>query len=71
MNSMLLREKMRKRGYTQEKLAEAVGMDRSTINRKINGDKKGFGIGEACRIGRILKMSRAEMTEIFFSEYDG
>lgn len=61
-----LKGKIVERGFNQLLLAKEVGMDRSTLNRKI---KKGetFTIGEANRIAIVLDLTKDEAMSIFFT----
>ncbi len=61
-----LKGKIAENGLNQMKLAEAVGMNRSTLNRKMK-DGKAFTIGEADRIATILKLTKDEASAIFFT----
>lgn len=60
---------MRRKGFSQERLAAALGMDRTTVNRKLNSGKKGFYIEEVYAVGKVLGLSRREMTDVFFGKY--
>lgn len=61
-----LKGKIVENGLSQIELAKAVGMDRSTLSRKMkNGEA--FTIGEANRIVTILKLTREEAIKIFFT----
>ncbi len=68
MNDKQLRQAMKRSGYTQERLAGELGMDRSTLNRKICSSGARFDLTEVCRITRALRLSRAEFLDIFFPE---
>lgn len=69
MNEQLLKKTMRAHGVSQEELAERIGMDRSTLNRKINGWRKGFFVGEVKAVGEALGLSRGELMDVFFNDY--
>lgn len=70
MDCELLRKLMDKRGFTQEMLASEIGIDRSTLSRKLAGvGKKGFGIAEIHGIVRTLGMSRRDILDVFFAEF--
>lgn len=69
MDNMLLKEIMKEKGYSQERLALALGMDRSTLNRKLKNVRGGFAVREACRVGRALHMTRTQMLAVFFSDF--
>lgn len=68
MNKSMLCKVMKDNGYSQERLAEEVGVDRSTLNRKLNGFRKGFCITEAQAIGKILGMTEEQMMKVFFDQ---
>lgn len=61
-----LKGKMVEKGLTQTTFAEEVGMDRSTLNRKLKTGEA-FTIGEANRIAVALKMTKDEAMAIFFT----
>lgn len=61
-----LRGKIVENGLNQESLAKKVGMNRSTLNRKMKTGEA-FTIGEANKIAIILKLSKEEAMEIFFT----
>lgn len=65
MNILLLDYEMRKRGYTRERLAVAIGISSSAFYRKCNG-KSEFTLAEIKAIADILELSN--MNEIFFAE---
>ena len=70
MNKELLCRLMKQYGYSQEKLAELIGVDRSTFNRKLNGFRKGFCIDEAKAVGAALHMTDRQILDIFFGSRD-
>ena len=70
MNKALLCRIMKQHGFSQEKLAEWIGVDRSTFNRKLNGYRKGFCISEAKAVGRALRMTDEQMLRVFFGAPD-
>lgn len=60
-----LRGKIVEKGFNQVSLAKKIGMDRSTLNRKLkNGET--FTIGEASKIAIILELTKDEAMTIFF-----
>lgn len=66
LNVNKLKARMVELGYTQEKLASAMGLDTSTINRKINySDGSKLTVCEACKIADILEIDNP--TEFFFT----
>lgn len=66
LNVNKLKARMVELGYTQEKLANEMGLDTSTINRKINySDGSKLTVFEACKIADILAIDNP--TEFFFT----
>lgn len=66
MNLFKLKAKIIEKGMNVEKLAEAIGIDRSGLYRRLNHFEK-FTIGEANRIKEVLELTNEEATDIFFS----
>lgn len=66
MNAKLLKGKMVEAGYTQGKLAEAVGMAPQSFSRKING-KRQFTVGEALAVCKVLNITKEQSATIFLS----
>jgi transcriptional regulator with XRE-family HTH domain len=69
VNVNKLKGKIVENGLTVEKLAEQIGMDRSTLYRKLNNAGETFTIREANLICRVLNLTGTEATAIFFSNY--
>ena len=67
MNSNLLKALIVKNGETQEKLAEAMGLQTSALNMRING-KIEFRRNEIIFIKQRYGLSSDEVDSIFFSE---
>ena len=65
MNVKMLKGKMTEKGFNVERLAEQLGMNRSTLYRKLNGGEK-ITIGEATKIKNLLKLSNDDARAIFF-----
>lgn len=68
VNAKELKLEIRKNGTTQEELAQKVGMDPSTLNRKINNNNAVLTVDEAQKIAVILKIPRENLINIFFAE---
>ncbi len=64
-NVLKLKAKITEKGYTVETLARAIGMNKSTLNRKINRMEI-FTIKEAYNIAIALDLTESELNEIFF-----
>lgn len=69
VNINKLKGKIVENGLTIDKLAKEIGLDRSTLYRKINNDGETFSIREANLICSVLGLTGQEATEIFFSQY--
>jgi plasmid maintenance system antidote protein VapI len=59
-----LKGKIVEKGWNVEKLAEQIGVDRSSMYRKLNNFEK-ITIGEAKQIKDVLGLSTEEATSIF------
>ena len=66
MNVAKLRGKIVERGMNVEGLASKIGVDRSSLYRKLNNAEK-ITIGEASRMKEALEMTDAEALDIFLS----
>ena len=62
-----LRGKISECGMTQEKLAHAMSIDKSTLSRKMKSEALDFSVGEMHQIAEILGLSKEEAGEIFLS----
>lgn len=65
MNVPMLKKKITEKGYNVETLAEKIGIDRSTMYRKLNGDIS-TTVKEAVRIRDALGLTNDEAKSIFF-----
>lgn len=61
-----LKSKLVENGMNVETLAEKIGVDRSSLYRKLNNFEK-IKIGEASKIKVALNLSDEEATDIFLS----
>lgn len=59
-----LKGKIVEKGWNVEKLAEHIGVDRSSMYRKLNNFEK-ITIGEAKKITSALELSNEDATFIF------
>lgn len=59
-----LKGKMVEKGFTVETLSAAIGIDRSTLYRKLEAIEK-FTIGEARKIKVVLELTNEEAVQIF------
>lgn len=58
--------RMREYGYTQEKLAKAIGIDASTLNSRLS-NKSYFRQTEIDAICKVLDISNAEIGAYFYT----
>lgn len=68
VNINKLRGKIVECGMNVEGLAEKIGMNRSTLYRKLNSTEDVFTIREADLIAKELKLTYSEINAIFFSQ---
>lgn len=62
-----IKGKMAELGVTQADVAELLGIDTSTVNRKLNQDENSaFKIGEAQKLAQLLKFENPGA--IFFAD---
>ena len=61
-----LKSKIVEKGMNVETLAEKIGVDRTTLYRKLNNFDK-ITIGEANRIKAILELTNEEASSIFLA----
>jgi cyanate lyase len=66
VDTVLLQEEMRSRGYTLERIALELGRSRTCIFNKIH-NKSEFRASEVNKIARVLKLSKAQTNRIFFA----
>lgn len=66
MNINKLRGKIVERGINVETLATRIGIDRSTLYKKLNEGEK-ITIGEAIKMKDALEMSNDEAFDIFLA----
>lgn len=65
MNVQKLRGKIVEKGMNVETLAKEIGVNRSSMYRKLNNGK--LTIGEVSKIKEVLDLSNEEATNIFFA----
>ena len=67
INIPKIKGRMVEKNITQEKLSALIGIDRSTLNRKINNvEGETLTVKEATQISRILEITMPE--EYFFCD---
>lgn len=68
VNVTLIRAKLVECELTHEQFAELIGMDKSTLSRKLSGGGLGFLIGEVHKIIEVLNLNGREASAIFFAQ---
>ena len=69
VNVKMLKGKVIERGFTLEKVAENIGIDRSTMSRKLGNGGEDFTIKQADAIVALLRLTPSEATSIFFNQF--
>lgn len=69
VNVLMLKGKIIEKGFTLEKVAENIGIDRSTMSRKLGNSGEDFTIKQADGIVTLLGLTPTEATSIFFSQF--
>ena len=69
VNVNKLKGKIVEKGTTIEKLAIQIGIDRSTMYRKMNTNGENFSIKEADLIVKSLGLSKDDAVTIFFNQF--
>lgn len=64
-----LKGKIKEMRLTPEKVADAIGIDKSTMYRKLNNGGDEFTIGQADKIAKVLLLDAGEAQAIFFSQF--
>lgn len=67
MDTNKLLEKISINGFTEEKLAEKLGMEEQVLKEKIRNSNCCFTIKEASQLVEVLKMEGKEAERIFFA----
>lgn len=63
-----LKKEMRKKGWSIEKLSRLLGIDRSTLYRRLLEDGSKITIKDATIIATILNLSKKQVDNIFFKK---
>lgn len=68
MNIARLRGLMVEKGFTQQQMAEVLGISLSTFNRKLMRGGKNFTLEEIVNIKEALGLSNHEAAFVFFKD---
>ncbi len=66
-NTLKLKAVILEKGFTQEQIAEALGMTIATFNYKVN-NKSEFKASEIKKLSAMLHLTAEEVNAIFFAE---
>ncbi|MFA9376202.1 MAG: helix-turn-helix domain-containing protein [Lachnotalea sp.] len=69
VNVNKLKGKIVENGLSISDLAEKMGVDKTTLYRKISGNGESFSIKDVNLIAQVLKLNIYEINNIFFSQY--
>lgn len=69
MNVSKLKGKIVEKEMSITQLAKEIGIDRSSLYRKLNNEGDTLSIKEANRIVEILELTREESMAIFFNSF--
>lgn len=69
VNINKLKGKIIENGLTVETLADKIGIDRSTLYRRISSEGGDFSIKEADKIVSILGLTCEDANAIFFNQF--
>lgn len=61
----LLKQAIKKHGWTNEKLAKAMGIHRDTLQRKMRGEIR-FTVEDLNVMREVIPLSDTELLQIFF-----
>ena len=64
-----LRGKIKEKRLTPEKIADLLGIDKSTMYRKLNAGGEDFTIKQADLMSAALELDGSEAQAIFFSQF--
>lgn len=68
VNTREIKAQMQRKGMTQVTLAQKLGINPSTLNRKINNESgENLTVKEAAEMAETLGFPRNEITNIFFA----
>ena len=62
-----LKKRIIEKNTTQESLALSIGIDRSTLHRKLKSNGESFTVGEVRKIAAELSLLDQEVFEIFLT----
>ena len=68
INTLKLKAKLKEKNLTQEEVANRLGINPSTFNKKINNEiGETLTIQEATNLKNILEITNKDMVDIFFA----
>lgn len=68
INSMELKAEIKRNGLTQDQLATKIGINPSTLNRKINNKNSTLSVDEAQKIADALRIPNEKLAVIFLTQ---
>lgn len=68
VNTREIKAQMKRKGMTQTMLAQQLGINPSTLNRKINNvEGENLTVKEATEMASVLEIRKNEISDIFFA----
>ena len=68
MKTLKLKGVMAEKGKTVADIAQEIGVNKSTMYRKMANNGESLTVGEANRMAAALELSASEATSIFFDQ---
>lgn len=68
-NADKLKATLKEKGMSVEEVSKLIGIDKSTLYRKLASDGATFTIGEVDKMSKALSLTVEEINAIFFSDY--
>jgi transcriptional regulator with XRE-family HTH domain len=69
INTREIKAQMQRKGMTQQHLAQAMGINPTTLNRKINNEEGNLlTVDEANKIKKVLEIPESMLQIIFFAD---
>lgn len=67
VNAQKLKGKIVEKSKTQESVADAMGINRSTFYRKMKNGGSGFTVGDIHKMIMYIPLTKEEAVDIFFN----
>lgn len=68
INKNLFKSKLVARGFNVTTFAQAIGVDRNTLYRRLRNDAEKLQVGDIKKMVQLLDLTAEDVIEIFFTE---